>query len=650
MPNPKNKKKIVDMKSSKTSKPEIENSKKKQEKELRSEKRKKRYIRTFYYSFCASFIVLGLIAILVFVYTQDKNIFGFSERYYKKAVQYEEKGEYDKAIKELISCIDYNPTYSEARLKLADIYVLQGKYSEAIALLDESIALQPRNENYYIKYISTLTKQNKITEAITFVENIPSKYIILKLAPKRPGNVITSLDAGTYDSPINISFTVPEDSSVYYTTDGSAPTTESIRYEGNPLNIANGTVTVRAFAINEAGLVSDECSATYRIYNSTTPYVFRDTKIEAIVRATLSIPDGIVYYGDLERITKFTNEVSGESFFGNIEVLDDLASMANLTDVIIKNEPKIKTFSALFSLKNVVKLELSGCEITDTSLVEALSSLIWLEDLNLNNNLITNISSLSNMIKLRNLSVSNNNIKTLEGIESLSNLTTFIASKNIINNISPLSSHPKMKTLDLSENLVQDLTSISSMSVLSNLNIAGNKLSKLNGIQRLTQIKTLNISDNPSLSDVSMLSSFISLSDLNVNGTAVSSLVSIAGIQSLVTLDISNTSITDFAFLSNLSLKNLTAANLGITNDNLNILGKLSTIQTLYINNNSITDVSALSNLKHMQVLVINGNNVDDLSPLVACSGLSNVTCSSSASSASINALKKAKITVTTIG
>ena len=67
----------------------------------KAEKIKGHYFRTFYYAFAMSFIVFGLVAVLYFVYTQDKNIFGFSDRYYEQALESIESHNFEEAEKAL---------------------------------------------------------------------------------------------------------------------------------------------------------------------------------------------------------------------------------------------------------------------------------------------------------------------------------------------------------------------------------------------------------------------------------------------------------------------------------------------------------------------------------------------------------------------
>jgi len=187
---------------------------KKKSKYFKSEKIKKHYLRTFYYSFCISFIIFGLLAIGYFLYSNDKNIFGFSTKYYEEAIAYAEQGRLEDAEETLYACIEYDPNYADARLMLIDILIDENKYDKALELVEDSIALHDRNENYYIQYIKALTGQNRITEAMDFIEGISANYIVVKLSEKRPANFVSAPDSGTYDSEINVVFETSDNSDI----------------------------------------------------------------------------------------------------------------------------------------------------------------------------------------------------------------------------------------------------------------------------------------------------------------------------------------------------------------------------------------------------------------------------------------------------
>ncbi len=85
-------------------------------------------------------------------------------------------------------------------------------------------------------------------------------YTINKPTPDMPKS---RLPSGTYDTVRTVALYAADNTTIYYTTDGTAPTDESKEYtEPFPLRI--GKTTVRAIAVNVEGQTSNEFSIEYK--------------------------------------------------------------------------------------------------------------------------------------------------------------------------------------------------------------------------------------------------------------------------------------------------------------------------------------------------------------------------------------------------
>jgi cytochrome c-type biogenesis protein CcmH/NrfG len=85
-----------------------------------------------------------------------------------------------------------------------------------------------------------------------YSEMATAKYKIDFVAPNPP---TVSPNSGSYTTPQMITVSIPEDSVVYYTWDGTSPTESSARYEG-PLEMPEGNNVLALLAVNSHGLSS----------------------------------------------------------------------------------------------------------------------------------------------------------------------------------------------------------------------------------------------------------------------------------------------------------------------------------------------------------------------------------------------------------
>jgi hypothetical protein len=69
---------------------------------------------------------------------------------------------------------------------------------------------------------------------------------------RTPPVVTSSVDTGTYNAAKSVTLTVNEPGTIYYTLDGTEPTTSSSRYTNNPILISQ-TTTLKYFAVDNSG-------------------------------------------------------------------------------------------------------------------------------------------------------------------------------------------------------------------------------------------------------------------------------------------------------------------------------------------------------------------------------------------------------------
>lgn len=160
--------------------------------------------------------------------------------------------------------------------------------------------------------VMLLGNEDSIAQAFAFLEAQGIDVTAAQENPNAPGIVADlsewnralnpeaprfSVEGGEYDTPQTVEMTSDApDAVIYYTTDGTEPTTESTVYT-DPIAV-NATTTLKAIAVKN-NLISDTTSATYTIY-TVKPPVFSPvggTYTSAQnVTITTDTPDAVIYY------------------------------------------------------------------------------------------------------------------------------------------------------------------------------------------------------------------------------------------------------------------------------------------------------------------------------------------------------------------
>jgi hypothetical protein len=174
---------------------------------------------------------------------------------------------------------------------------------------------------------------------------------------------------------------------------------------------------------------------------------FPDFGLEAAIRDAIKKPSGDIYRSDLQAITKISVN------YRQIVNLSGLEYCTNCTDMDLR-ENLITDISPLGSLVNLNYLSLGDNQISDIS---PLSSLTNLRELDLYNNQISNIQPLSSLNQLTLIDLSNNRIVSISPLSSLKELTALSLFDNKISDITPLASLDKLTVIYLDSNQIADI-------------------------------------------------------------------------------------------------------------------------------------------------------------------------------------------------
>ncbi len=173
----------------------------------------------------------------------------------------------------------------------------EGEYSEA-----KSVELSCATDGATIYYTTDGTDPDEdsyeYTSAISITETTTLKAIAIKsdvessvasatYTMNRPAAPTFDVATCVFDKAFDLHLSAADGTTIYYTTDGSTPTSSSSAYS-TKVDISAATTTVKAIAVKD-GLTSDVASETYTYDSRTTPtFTLSTTSLDLKVNETSS--------------------------------------------------------------------------------------------------------------------------------------------------------------------------------------------------------------------------------------------------------------------------------------------------------------------------------------------------------------------------
>ena len=326
-----------------------------------------------------------------------------------------EGGDTAEAKAKFESALDFDKRCREGILGLASVYLENEEPNRALETLKEGITLLPGNSDLYVQVLQIYGRLGRVQEAIEFRRTIDREFVLSALQEVSPAAVVHNPRQGIYNKRITVTLSSGEGSRIYYTRDGSAPTLESYLYAG-PIQLTEGVNVIRAFAINEAGLVTDELRLEYELKDINEAVNIADEKLEKILRRMINKSSGTIYTSDLSMITQFSNLAEdGTPLEGYIYDLSALKSCRNLEQITLVGEPYIRDYSPLAAVSALHTLKINGCSLTDVDLA-GISASASLRKLDLSDNCLNTAAAAGQMAALKELDLSENMISSLSAL------------------------------------------------------------------------------------------------------------------------------------------------------------------------------------------------------------------------------------------
>ena len=349
--------------------------------------------------------------------------------------------------------------------------------------------------------------------------------------------------------------------------------------------------------------------------------------------------------------------------------ISDISPLKGLTQLnyLQLSGASVSDLSPLEGLDRLTELFLYGNPVSDLS---PLAGLTQLEALGLSNTPISDISPLEGLTQLWSLGLPNSSISDLSPLEGLTWLSQLSLNDNNISDLSSLEGLTNLNWLSLNDNNISDLSSLEGLDRLIDLDVKGNLLNYQSIHTHIPTLQRRGVSvkfDARSAADLLNISGVISASNNTLTilvrdsfgrafaGVPVTfTVVSGGGIlsatntttdeqgraQSILTLGDGEPNSVEAAVTGTalaIILSDTVLSEVKLPDPNLRaavetLLGKASgaiittadmaTLTHLHARNIDISDLTGLESATNLTYLSLNDNNISDISPLVANTGL----------------------------
>ena len=186
----------------------------------------------------------------------------------KKANGCYESKKYEAAVKYFTRAYELDQSDVKLLYVLADTSFRIGREEDFQSYLTEALLhpgmTEALEKEIYPKLLGSLEREKdyrRMSEILAWSESeeIRTSYQdFLAVAP------VFSYDGGTYEKVVPLKISSATVGKIYYTLDGSTPTADSQEYQA-PILLEGPEVTVKAIAVNQYGIASEEAQAVYQI-------------------------------------------------------------------------------------------------------------------------------------------------------------------------------------------------------------------------------------------------------------------------------------------------------------------------------------------------------------------------------------------------
>ncbi len=183
-----------------------------------------------------------------------------------------EQAYFSRSLAMLEVAIEREPENVDALILMGQAYTELGRTDEAVEIYESLIhEIAPAHPSAYRNLIRIYQQQGYHAEALALMKtasinaNSTQEFDVMlrEFTPETPS---LSHPEGRYQDEIDVTITIPEGQTVYYTIDGTDPSESGLVYsEGTKIHVAEGKLTLKAIGFNETGTPSEQITANYTV-------------------------------------------------------------------------------------------------------------------------------------------------------------------------------------------------------------------------------------------------------------------------------------------------------------------------------------------------------------------------------------------------
>lgn len=276
------------------------------------------------------FLLLVLIGVGIYVAYQNSYT-GVMRKGYS-ALQ---SGNYEQAESYFNRAIVKDKSRAEAYTGLSEIYIEQNDLDSAESVFLSALETQPTNADLYQAAIDFYVDTEQLDKISPLLADCEDETVLNKVSDYVSAAPTFSLEGGTYAEVQEVTISSSTGGTIYFTTDGTDPTTSSEKYQEPILLQDEGEVEIRAIAVNEKDIPSVTASVKYTIEFpiASAPAVNPATgQYTELTQITITVPDGYTAYYTMDGTTPTSDS---EKYTGPVDMPENSQIIFNA--VLINN-------------------------------------------------------------------------------------------------------------------------------------------------------------------------------------------------------------------------------------------------------------------------------------------------------------------------